>query len=147
MNDSFLTASKVFWFFISFLCAIGGMVLYLAIKVTMEKGGTLSDTPAYMYFFLGVIVLDIGRRISFYLQNKDDQLLIKDNLLVLIRDGVERKFSPDQLKKVKKRPGSGFIYLETYGGINYKIQPWLFGKTMGQIVAMLKDNGFKEVVK
>lgn len=145
MTNTILKSDKRFWFFIAFLCAVGLMVIYLAIDITRENGGTFSDTPAYMWFGLGVIVIDIWRRVSFYVRHKDDQVILNENTLTLIRRGVERTFFPLDLEKIRKRPGSGFLHFETYGGKSYKIQPWLFGKTMGQFIELLRKQGFSMI--
>lgn len=145
MANTILKSNKRFWFFIAFLCAVGLMVIYLAIDITIENGGAFSDTPAYIWFGLGVIIIDILRRVLFYVRHKDDQVILNENAVTLIRSGVERKFFPLDLEKIRKRPGSGFLYFETYGGMSYKIQPWLFGKTMGQFVGLLREQGFSKI--
>lgn len=140
-----LTSSKVFWVFMAFLFAVGVMAVHLAVDIAKDYGGSTSDIPRYIYFSLIVIVVDITRRISFYLHHRDDRLIIEKNSLVLIRAGTISCFSSDTLQKLHKNPGVGFIHIQSFGGIAHRIQPWLFGLFMWQLMDMIEAKGLKRI--
>ena len=140
-----LTSSKGFWVLMGFLFAIGAMTAHLAVEITKDYGGTLSDIPNYMYFPLVLVVVDITRRISFFVGHRDDKLIIEKDVLVLVRGGVTTHFSPDKLQKLHKNPGAGFIHIQSFGGVEHRIQPWLFGLFMWQLMDMIESKGFKRI--